>query len=234
MNRLHVDGTANLLAAAQGAIGRWVQLSSVGVYGPRTDGLVTEDDAPNPAGVYETTKAASDHLVQEAWNAGRLSSLTILRPSIVFGPGMRTHSLRQLVRMIKRRAFFFIGPPGASANYVHVDAVVGALLRCGTDANAHGRVYNISDWCTIEEFVAAIADSLGRRPPRLRVSERLARLAVRTVGHVPGMPLTAPRVDALVGRARYSSQRILDELGYEPEVSVLTGIRSFVHAEAWQ
>ena len=43
MYALHVEGTRRLLELASGAVGRWVQLSSVGVYGPRREGTITED-----------------------------------------------------------------------------------------------------------------------------------------------------------------------------------------------
>src|SRR4051812_28239212 len=42
MTLLHVDGTRKLVEAANGNIGHWVQLSSVGAYGSHRRGVVTE------------------------------------------------------------------------------------------------------------------------------------------------------------------------------------------------
>lgn len=219
MRLLHVDGTRKLVEAANGNIGHWVQLSSVGTYGSYRHGVVTEETPLRPTGVYETSKAESDQLVQQAADDGAFSC-TVLRPSIVFGPGMRNRSLRQMTGMIDRGFFFFIGPRGASANYIFLDNVIEALVRCGRMAAAKGRVYNLSDNRTIEEFVALIADALDRSRPNLRVSECLARFAARSLGKLPGFPLTESRVDALTSRVVYPATRMERELGYAHAVTM--------------
>jgi nucleoside-diphosphate-sugar epimerase len=227
MRLLHVDGTRKLVEAATGNISHWVQLSSVGAYGPVRRGVVTEETRLRPTGVYEASKAESDQIVQQAAERGAFSC-TVLRPSVVFGPGMRNQSLRQMIRMIDRGLFFFMGPKGASANYIFLDNVIEALMRCGRMAAAKGRVYNLSDQRTIEEFVALIADALGRSRPNRRVSEGLARFAARTLGKLPGFPLTESRVDALTTRVIYPTTRMEGELGYAHAVTMEVALTLFV------
>jgi len=224
MAAVNVEGTRALIDAAAGRIGRWVQLSSVGVYGPRQDGVVVEETPAAPVGAYEESKAAADTLVLEACAHGRLRSAVILRPSIVFGDGMRNQSIAQWADVLERGRFFFIGPPGASANYVDVSNVVDALVLCAVTPEAHGRVYNVSDWCTIEAFVAAIAVAIGRPRPWLRLPERPVRAAVRGVSRVTTLPLTDARINALVSRSRYSTARIERELGYRLAVPIADGL----------
>jgi nucleoside-diphosphate-sugar epimerase len=213
MRLLHVDGTRKLVQASNGTIGHWVQLSSVGAYGPHRGGVVTEETSLQPRGAYETTKVESDQLVQQAAEYGAFTC-TVLRPSIVFGAGMRNRSLRQMTKMIDRGLFFFIGPKGASANYIFVDNVIEALMRCGRMAAAKGKVYNLSDQRTVEEFVALVAGALGKSSPHLRIPEGLARLAARTLGKLPSFPLTESRVDALTTRVVYPTTRVEQELEY--------------------
>ena len=227
MRILHVDGTRKLVEAATGRIGHWVQLSSVGAYGSHRDGVVTEETPLRPTGVYETSKAESDQIVQQAAKQDGFSC-TVLRPSIVFGPGMRNRSLRQMIEMIDRGFFFFIGPEGASANYIFLDNVIEALVRCGRKATAKGRVYNLSDQRTIEEFVALIAEALGKSRPNLRVPEGLARLAAATLGKLRGFPLTRSRVDSLTTRVSYSAVRIERELEYAHAVTMEGALSLFV------
>jgi nucleoside-diphosphate-sugar epimerase len=231
MRSLHVDGTRALVKAAERRVGHWVQLSSVGAYGPVHEGVVDESRPCAPRGDYETTKAESDRLLQEAADRDAFSC-TILRPSIVFGPEMPNRSLYQLISMVARGLFFYIGAPGASANYVYVDNVVDALIACGTLPVAKGRVYNLSDFRTMEQFIGAIAASLGIPAPRLRVPEPPVRWLARTLGWLPGLPLTASRVDALTSRARYSNSRIERELGYLHRISMEDGLRRM--AESWR
>ncbi len=229
MRALHVDATRKLIEAASGRVAHWVQLSSVGVYGPVLQGEVTETSVLNPLGEYEITKAESDKIVAEAAGSGKFSC-TVLRPSNVFGASMSNQSLFGMIAMIDRGLFFYIGKPGASANYIHVSNVVEGLLRCGTMTAAKGRTYNLSDHCTIEHFVGVIADALDKNPKRLRVPKPIARLAAATLGKLPGFPLTVSRVDALATRSIYPISRIERELGYQHITSMEAGLRELVEA----
>jgi nucleoside-diphosphate-sugar epimerase len=231
MRPINVNGTRFLLQAASGRIGRWVQLGSAGVYG-RSGGAIREETPLDPRGTYETTKAESDALVMEARAAGRIATAVVLRPSIVFGPGMPNQSVVQLIQMVNRGLFFFIGRPGASANYVHVASVVDALILCARSDEADGRVYNLSDWCTMEEFVGTIAATLGRPRPRLRLPEGLVRRSVRVCSRFASLPLTETRVEALVSRARYSIDRIQRELNYAIRVPISAGLAQMITSGA--
>lgn len=229
MQQLHVDANRKLVAAASGRVKHWVQLSSVGVYGPVHDGILTEESALNPVGHYEVTKTESDRIVIEGANQGGYS-YSILRPSNVFGAEMTNQSLFGMTAMIDRGWFFYIGKAGASANYIHVDNVTDAMIRCATMDAARNRIFNLSDHRTIEQFANTIADALCRPEPKLRIPEIVARLAASTLGVVPHFPLTPSRVDALVNRSQYSISRIQRELGYVPVVSVEDGLRELVKA----
>lgn len=121
MKALHIDGTGGLLRAAASSVAQgrplhWVQLSSVGLYGPPAKPgmarILTELDAENPLGKYEQTKACSDRLVEEASRQGIITH-TIVRPSIVFGVDMPNTCLRLLARVV--RSGFFSYWPGHSA-----------------------------------------------------------------------------------------------------------------------
>ena len=80
------------MAVACGRIGRWIQLSSVGVYGPRTEGIVTEHTPEAPLGTYEQTKADwVKHVIDYGGRAGGGMQVTVANveghayPEIVVG-----------------------------------------------------------------------------------------------------------------------------------------------------
>jgi len=224
MHRLHVDGTQRLLQAVLKESAQrsqklhWVQLSSVGVYGPPqgsrgAERMVSENTSHRPVGEYEVTKSKADELVMQASEGGAIT-YSILRPSNVFGAGMSNQSLRGLIRMVKRGLFFYVGKTGAVVTYVHVDDVVAALMKCAFEPMAKGQAYNLSDDCLLEELIQQIASALGVRPPRLRVPEVLVRTAVGILeGSLP-IPLTRSRIDALVNRTCYPADKIAAELGF--------------------
>ena len=227
MHALHVDATIKLVQAATNRVNHWVQLSSVGVYGPVLCGEITEDSPFNPVGQYEITKAKSDKIVLDAVHKGGFSC-SILRPSNVFGGEMTNQSLFSMVAMIDRGFFFFIGKPGVSANYIHVDNVVEALIRCGTLPSAKNETYNLSDCCTLENFVEIAAAALGRSPPKLRIPQSVTNLISATLGRLPSFPLTQSRVNALINRSTYPVLKIKNELGYVNVISIDDGIRELI------
>lgn len=227
MESVHVVGTRRLIDAATNRIGCWVQLSSTGAYGQQREGIITERTHLNPHGIYEVTKVKSDTLVKEASSSGAFQHV-ILRPSIVYGATMPNQSLYNMISMIQRGWFFFIGKPGASANYIHVDNVVEALVLCSNMPQAIGQVYNLSDHCTLEHFVAIVANPLGCRVPRTRLPELPVRVLTKLFGRIPGVPLTEARIDALTTRVIYSNEKIEQELGYRHLLSMEEGLSDLV------
>ena len=211
MQELHVNGTQRLVDSAQGKIGRWVQLSSVGVYGACRDGTITEDSIEQPFGIYEQTKTESDKIVK---NSG--IPCVILRPSNVFGIDMPNQSLKSLLRTIQKGLFFYIGKEDKSlVNYVHIADVVEALICCGSDDKALGEVFNLSQSETVEKMITSFASGIGSDKKILRFPEIVVRVLVSVFGKIPKFPLTSSRVDALTGRCVYDSTKVQKILGFK-------------------
>lgn len=229
MRPVNVEATRALLEQAQGRIGHWVQVSSLSVYGRQRAGDITEDSPVRPTSPYGRSKADGDALVESL--SASAFSYTIVRPPGVIGPRMRNQSMYGLVSAVARGRFAFIGRPGAIGNFVHEDNILEALMLSGARAEVRQRTYNVSQNCTIEQMIAAIAAGLGRPPPQTRIPEALARIAANVGRIVPGFPLTPGRVDALTSRVRYPSTRIELELGYRPRKSIDEGLREL--AQRW-
>jgi nucleoside-diphosphate-sugar epimerase len=228
----NVLGTQNLLSMAIGKVKRWVQLSSTGVYGNKPSQNVNESTTINPNNAYEASKAAADELVYAAMAERQLQGL-VLRPSNVYGLDMPNQSLFQLIDMIRRGWFFFIGEQGATVNYISVHNVVDALVLCGTAAlPSNGRTYIVSDSCSLETLVGIIATALGVPAPTRRLPESLVRMVARLGDFLPPFPLRSTRVDALTYRHVYLTDRIESELAYRHAVSLAAGISELVrHAK---
>lgn len=237
MEALHVGGARRLAAAAQArnAAGatplHWVNLSSVGAYGPPREPnerrVVREDFPTAPVGPYEITKTRADEIVLDASKNGALTS-TIVRPSNVFGETMTNASLRGLLSMVRQRLFFYVGDRDAMANYVHVDDVVDALIACGTNPAARNRVFNVAHDCRLETMITDSATALGVAPPQLRVPEWTARLAASAGALLPRFPLTHARINALVGHTHYACDALHDALGVRPSITVAERARAML------
>ena len=211
MRKLHVDGTRRLVEESQKVgVSRWVQLSSIGAYGVCKSGVVSESSPERPYGVYDLTKTESDKIIKSSD-----IPYVILRPSTVFGSTMRNQSLFQLVEMVRKGFFFYLGEVGALVNYVHVEDVVEALVKCGNDDRALGNIYMLSQTTEIEKLVSSVASGLGIRREPLRFPEWLIRKLSKIFIKIPGFPLTNSRIEALTGHCRYESEKIRVELDFK-------------------
>lgn len=231
MHLLHVKGTERLIQGARVAgVKRWVQLSSVGVYGPNHVGRVTEDTPTSPQGIYETTKTKADRLISSAAESGAFQA-RFLRPANVIGSQMPNASFRQLIAAVARGYFFFIGEPGALANYVASENVAVAMEAT---CDAKGRtveVFNLAETVLLEDIVASICDGLARPVPQYRIPLWTAQALSMSAGLVPGFPLTKSRVAALTSRVSYASDKLVQTTSYKPEVDLNELVRTL--AEEW-
>lgn len=228
MKLINIEGTKNLIKAASGKIKHWVQLSSVGVYGPIYSGNITEKQDYNPINEYERTKLESDLLVLEA-SKNNSFTYAFVRPSNVFGSEMRNTSLFQLIKTVDKGFYFFVGSKGASANYVPVENVVEAIYLAGTNVNAKNQIYNISEWTTIEVFIGFISKELGKQMPKIRIPSEIIKFIAQATSFIPKNPLTVARVKALSNRTVYVNDKIETELGYKPIKTIETSVKELVN-----
>jgi len=223
MQELHVKGTQRLVYAAQGKIGRWVQLSSIGAYGACRDGIITENSKEQSLKIYEQTKIESDKIVK---NSG--IPYSILRPSNVFGADMPNQSLRALLRSVHSSLFFFIGKENESLmNYVHVSDVTNALVCCGSNDKALGEVFNLSQTTTVEKMVASFISEIEADKKILRLPESIVRVLVSIFWRIPKFPLSPSRIDALTSRCVYNSTKVQKILRFKYSMTLEEGFLLF-------
>ena len=89
LSRVNVEGTKTAYreAIAAGA-SVFLHMSSAGVYGaPRRRGRFVEGDAPSPVTPYQTTKWEAEQALAEI--DGAATTLNVLRPAGIYGPGSR-------------------------------------------------------------------------------------------------------------------------------------------------
>jgi len=100
--RINVDGAVSLgYAAAEAGVRHFIFVSTIGVNGRHTDDRdpFSEEDTPNPDGVYAETKALAEERLTEISAASGMG-LTIIRPVVVYGPNVKAnvHRLAEAVR----------------------------------------------------------------------------------------------------------------------------------------
>ena len=141
---VNVEGTRNVVSwAEQCGIDQIVFTSTVAVYGfakPNTD----ETGAINPFNEYGRTKFEAEKILR-AWQERDRSSrsLTIVRPTVVFGPGNRGNVFN-LLQQIARHRFVMIGD-GRNHKSIAYVCNVAAFLQKSLEFGPGVHLFNYVD-----------------------------------------------------------------------------------------
>jgi nucleoside-diphosphate-sugar epimerase len=197
---VNVHALERLVEMSAGArVRRFVQVSSVGVYGHVASPPAQEDAPLNPENEYERTKAAGEEVARRA--ARRCGvDLVIVRPSWVYGSGCPRTA--KLLRSLRKGRFFYIGRGDNLRHPIYIDDFLeGVELAARGPSTIAGETFNLAGprWMTVEEMVSQFADALGVRPPTLH--------APRWFGLAVGW--AAEQVSAVVGAEPPISRRTL-------------------------
>jgi 2-alkyl-3-oxoalkanoate reductase len=171
-NRLRTEGTDHLLAAAQAVGARRVVAQSFGAFrfsrtgGPALpESLPLDPDAPPPS--LRGVQAAYSYLERAVtgieWGEG-----IALRYGGFYGPGTGVSRApdAELGQLVRARRLPVVGDGGGITSHVHIDDAAAATLRA-IEGGAPG-VYNVvdDDPAPMRDWVPALADALGAKPPR--------------------------------------------------------------------
>jgi 2-alkyl-3-oxoalkanoate reductase len=177
-NRLRTEGTDALLAAAREAgVRRFVAQSYASARYAREGGLVkTEDDPldPDPVAAMRETVAAMRYLEEAVTAAGGIA----LRYGGFYGDpndGM--------LEPVRKRLFPIVGDGGGVWSFIHLDDAAEATVVA---LEHHGAaIYNIVDDepGPVRDWLPALAEVLGAKPPRRFAAGLRRGLRVRGRDH---------------------------------------------------
>ena len=217
--RVNVEGTVALArAAVEHGVRRIVFVSSVKVNGEATAGRpFTEDDAPAPQDPYGVSKReAEDALRMIGTRTGM--EITIVRPALVYGPGVRANFLH-LLKTVERGIPLPLPNIQNRRSLVGVENLADLLVECVGHPGAANETFMASDGedVSTRELVARMAKALGRPARFLPVPESAIRLAARMTGKEAA-------VDRLFGSLVVDSSKARQKLGWKPPVTLDNGL----------
>lgn len=167
--RVNVMGTLHLARqAALAGVKRFIFISSIKVNGEATaDGRpFAASDVPAPEDAYGLSKLEAEQgLTQLAAETGM--EVVIIRPPLVYGPGVRGN----FARMVKLVSKGFPLPLGAIHNQrslVGIDNLVDLIIRCMEHPAAANQVFLAGDGqdLSVTELLCGVASAMGK-PVRL-------------------------------------------------------------------
>lgn len=220
--RTNVEATLNLARqAANKGVKRFVFVSSIKVNGEYTaEGeAFCESSAPQPEDPYALSKWEAERALL-ALGVETGLQVVIVRPPLIYGPGVRANFLQLMnwvskgrplpfARIVNKRSLLFVGN------------LVDALIVCASHPAAAGETYLLDDGIarSSSELVAAVAGSLGVPNRDLAVPVWGLRAAAALLGR-----------RAAVERLTYSlvvnSRKIRHQLGWQPPFDFDQGLKT--------
>jgi len=168
LDSINRQGTINVCEATLEAapeIKRFVQVSTVGVYGKPVRVPCREDDPKNPRNPYEKSKWKGEMAAFDYHKKHGLP-VTAIRPTLVYGPRAKYGHAMFLagIAMMKAngREVLWSLKSGPKSSHVHVEDVGRAALIVATNDAAVGRAFNVAAPEPLggTEFIHALADPL--------------------------------------------------------------------------
>jgi nucleoside-diphosphate-sugar epimerase len=195
IEEVYAGGVKNVLAALRADVGRFIYISTTGVYGNAGGDWVDEDTPPDPRREGGRASLAAERVLAESSFAARG---IVLRLAGIYGPG-------RIPFLDKLRAGEPI--PAVSEghlNLIHVDdaakVVVAAAEFTETQRNRKRLIYCVSDGHPVErgEYYREVARLVGAAPPTLVTPD-----------------LNSPRAARAESDRRVKNTRMLAELGVQ-------------------
>jgi nucleoside-diphosphate-sugar epimerase len=211
-------------------------VSSVAVYGHSDGRPIDESFAFAPTKRYGASKVAAERAIRAA-EARTTTSVTIVRPGIVYGPGDTYGMVANVARLLFRRRFLLVGRGTSRLSPLYVDDLVEGLASALLSPTAAGRDFILagSEAVTVRRLVEVIGALVGRSPPRIYVPEWSARLGAwilekgyRTLRNRGEPFLTREKVDLFTRDDLYDTERARTALGFRPRVDFEEGARRAV------
>lgn len=221
-------GTRHLAeAAAAHGVRRFVFVSTIKVNGEHTDRRpFTGDDPADPADPYAESKWQAERYLRDIADHTGME-VVILRPPLVYGPGVKGNFRVMLDTLAENRRLPFAAVRNRRS-LLHVDNLAGAIQRCLDHAKAANRTYLVKDGedLSTPELIRRIDAAAGRRSRLMPVPLPLLRLAGLLTGR-------GAQIARLTGSLVADDRPIRAELDWQPPVTVEEGLRQTVawHAE---
>jgi nucleoside-diphosphate-sugar epimerase len=183
--RCNVDATVRLARqAARAGVRRFVFISTIKVCGEQTlpDQPFTVDTVPAPTDPYAISKLEAERALF-ALTASSTMEVVIVRPPLVYGPGVRAHFLRLMQWLERGRPFPLIGAD-KRRSLVSRGNLVDLLTRCIDHPSAAQQILHVSDGedLSMPDLLRRLGDALGKPAKLVRAPAWLVKSAATLLG----------------------------------------------------
>ena len=210
--KVNVEATINLAKLAiKSGVKRFIFVSSVKAGGQSdTSDCMTEINQFEPEGIYGRTKREAEIKLLALGQESNMH-VVIVRPALVYGPGMKGN-LKLMLLGIKKGWFPPLPETGNKRSMIHVDDLVRAILLTADYDRANGEIFIATDGTphSSREIYNAMCNVLGKSIPKWSVPKDLFNLISLINSRIKY------KLNKLLGDECYSSAK-LEELGFKAQ-----------------
>jgi UDP-glucose 4-epimerase len=208
-------------AAARGKVQRLIFVSSVRAQaGLSADHAITETDVPAPTDAYGRSKREAERLIEASG-----APFTILRPAVVYGPGVKGNiaSLATLAKTPMPLPFANLDNRRSLLALKNFIAAVSLVLRVERAANETFLVAD-AEPISVANLVSAMREGLGRPPLLVGVPQGAVKRLMRSFGK-------EAEWERISGSFVIDASKLMG-IGWRPSISTHDGIVAMMRAEA--
>lgn len=228
--KVNVGGTATVTQIAiKENVKRILYFSTIAVYGESGGQILDERTTPKPNTFYENTKLAAEKIILDAKRSDGQPLGTVLRMGAVYGSRIKGN-YRQLLKALAKGRFIPIGRGQNRRTLIYDRDVARAAVLAAEHPAAAGKIFNVTDgqFHTLNEIIAVMCRTLGRRCPRISVPVAPVQFAVgvledsaRLLGRK--FPIGRATIDKYTEDIAVDGSLIQKELGFVPQYDLRAG-----------
>lgn len=202
---------------------KFIFISSMSVFSSGSRNPLTENDTPNPATPYGTSKYNAECYIRQE-NIPEGKKYYILRPSIIYGPRSKGN-LNLLFNFIYKGYPYPLGAFKNQKTFLSVKNLCFVITKICSE-NITGGTYHISDNESLStlQVINIIYDTIKKKPKILHVPKFIIKLLAR-IGDRYKILIDSERLNKLTQNFMVSNKKILKELAVNLPVKTNDGLK---------
>lgn len=208
----------------------FIFVSTVKAVADKVDGILSEQDIPNPQTHYGIAKHQAEQYIlsKEIPNTKRVY---ILRPCMIHGPENKGN-LNLLYKLV---SIGFPWPLGAFDNqrsFLSIENLCFVIKELLENRSILSGIYNVSDdqLLSTNQLIELLGQSFGRKPKIWKINVSLVKFLARS-GDFLNLPLNSERLQKLTENYIISNKKIIEAIGKElpikAEIGLMKTFKSF-------
>jgi len=218
--QINAEAVGALAAQAKGKVDRFVLMSSVRAQaGLSAVQTITETDAPEPTDIYGRSKLEAERLLVASG-----VDYTVLRPAVVYGPGVKGN-IAALATIAKTPMPLPFGGLDNQRSLLAIENLVSAVAHVLKSEQARNETYLVADAAPIgvANLVSAMREGLGRPSHLVKVPQGAVKRLMKSFGREADW-------ERVCGAFVIDASKLMDT-GWQPTVESRDGITRMMRTD---